>query len=166
MAIFDKDPYENLAALNAMVSLATGTDQFQSDQIQAAIQFCRNQAEVVSSSKSQQAMETSKAYTDIVDRLVKLHVEEGSSFGFGHWNLGHHEYDPLFIRAHLIKELKRISGFEEALLLITGLREALCPPGKYWTQKRSTRYQEAISYIESLAVQYKTPKTKLSLLFV
>ncbi len=166
MAVYDRDPYENLAALNALVSIATGTDHEKTDQIQAAIEFCRNRAESTGSHAGQKTRETAKAYSDTVDRLIKLHVRDPERFGFGHWNLERHGYDPLFIRAHLIKELKRIAGYPEALLLITGLRQALCPPGKYWTRKRAQRYREAISYIENLALQYKTPATRLSLLFV
>ena len=166
MNITDRDPFENLAALNAMVSLATGSETFKADQIQAAIQFCRMQAERSLGVGSVYAKETARAYSVVVDRLVKLHVSNPDSFGFNHWDLGSHQYDPLWIRAHLIRELKKISGFQEALLLITGLRSAICPPGKYWTGKRSIRYQEAIAYIENLALQFKTPRTKLSLLFV
>jgi hypothetical protein len=162
----DKDPFDNLAALNAMVSLATGSEAFKTDQIQAAIEFCRVQAERSNHKRGALAQETAKAYTEVVDRLVKLHLSDPESFGFSHWDLGSHAYDPLWIRAHLIGELKKIAGFREALLLITGLRNAICPPGKYWTNRRSARYREAIAYIENLAVQFKTPTTKLSLLFV
>lgn len=166
MAVYDKDPFENLAALNAMVSFATGSDSYQAGQIQAAIHFCREQAERASVRNTQTDRATAQAYHDIIDRLVKFHTREDENFGFSHWDIGSHAYDPLWIRAHLIRELKKISGFAEALLLITGLRQALCPPRKYWTQKRATRYREAISYIENLALQFKTPRTRLSLLFV
>ena len=166
MAVYDKDPYENLAALNAMVSFAAGSDNFQADQVQAAIHFCRQQAERATGQNTLSAQATAEAYQEIIDRLLKLHLQEDLNLGFSHWDLGSHPYDPLWIRAHLIRELKKISGYAEALLLITGLRQALCPPRKYWTQKRATRYREAISYIENLALQFKTPRTKLSLLFV
>lgn len=166
MAVYEKDPYENLAALNAMVSFAMGGDPQQADQIQAAIRFCRQQAERAGEQQSQHARETARAYNDIVENLVRLHIEQDDDFGFSHWDLGAHPYDPLWIRAHLVRELKKISGFPRALLLVTGLRQALCPPRKYWTQKRAERYREAISYIENLAMQFKTPRTRLSLLFV
>ena len=166
MNTHDRDPYENLAALNAMVSFATGSESAKTGEIQAAIQFCRSQAEQKRENRGQFARETAKAYSEVVDRLVKLHVEDPESFGFSHWNLGSHPYDPLWIRAHLVRELKQISGFRQALLLITGLRSAICPKGKYWTEKRAVRYREAITYIENLALNFKTPRTKLSLLFV
>lgn len=166
MQTTERDPFDNLAALNAMVSLAAGSEPARADQIQAAIQFCRRQASLTSGRSNSLSREISRAYSETVDRLVKLHGKDPAAFGFSHWDLGSHPYDPLWVRVHLIQQLKKISGLPEALLLITGLRHALCPPGKYWTEKRSLRYREAIAYIEHLALQFKTPSTRLSLLFV
>jgi len=162
-----KEPFDKLPAINSMLPLAVGSDTEKADQIRAAIRFCQFQAvQCGQPAPGSTLEEITRAYREAVDSLVKFHISDPDSFGFRHWNLSAHPYDPLWVRAHVIRELKLLAGYRQALFLVTGLRRALCPEGKYWTRDRARRYREALDYIESLALQFKTPSTRLSVLFV
>lgn len=156
------DPFQRLTTLNAMVSLAAGTDPESTGQMHAAIEFCRESKATGSEDQSDAPID----YRELVRRLVRFHIQHRESFGFRLWDLSEETYEPLWVRAHLMRELRRLAGCEQALLLICGLRDAICPPGRYWTQARAEEHRRALSYIETLSLQFKTPRTRLSILFI
>ncbi|MFW5883749.1 MAG: hypothetical protein ACOCVG_05215 [Verrucomicrobiota bacterium] len=149
-----------LKSASGLLVVAAGADRRQTAEVQAAIDFLRSE-------RDQGRQETPpELYDRTIEDLLRLTRPGSEGWGFRHWNLRGDRYDPLFIRARLLRELRQLAGFPESLLLVTGLREALCPPGRYWTQKVEQRYHEAVDYIERVALKYNTPSTRLSLVFV
>ena len=68
--------------------------------------------------------------------LVRLHIGDDSEarVGISHMHLPTREdCDPLWVRQEIVEKMKALSGRPAGLLLVTGLREALCPLGSYWT---------------------------------
>ena len=59
--------------------------------------------------------------------------------------------------------MKQLAGSRAAFLLITGLREAICPAGSYWTQKRQEYYDCVCDYINELVCAWATPDSRLQL---
>jgi hypothetical protein len=102
---------------------------------------------------------------DYVDKLAQLHFgegEEGSGFAFAHWHVPRLEdFSPLWIRQAIVVEMKKLAGRREGLLLVTGLREAVCPDGKYWTKHRETQYQRVRDWIDELACAWATRGSRL-----
>jgi hypothetical protein len=102
---------------------------------------------------------------DYVDKLTRLHFGaevEGLDFAFAHWHVPRLEdFSPLWIRQAIVTEMKKLAGRREGLLLVTGLHDAVCPPGKYWTKQREFQYQRVRDWIDELACAWATRGSRL-----
>ncbi len=107
---------------------------------------------------------------DYVDRLAEIHFgdhEAGHEFAFAHWHVPRlDDFSPLWIRQAIVAEMKKLAGRREALLLVTGLREAVCPEGKYWTKHREAQYQRVRSWIDELVCAWATRGSQLQVVVV
>ena len=99
-------------------------------------------------------------------RILQPHEKIPLSRGFFHLDLSRKTFEPLWIQEELIRALKQLVGYEKALLIISGLRPALCPSGKYWTRRIRKQYVEALSYIDQLAANKINPSTILNLVYL
>lgn len=102
---------------------------------------------------------------DYVDKLARLHFGEEAGpveLAFAHWHVPRLEdFSPLWIRQAIVIEMKKLAGRREGLLLVTGLREAVCPSGKYWTKYREAQYQRVRDWIDELACAWATKGSRL-----
>jgi len=102
---------------------------------------------------------------DYVDKLANLHFGESASiadFAFAHWHVPRLEdFSPLWIRQAIVVEMKKLAGRREGLLLVTGLRDAVCPAGKYWTKQREVQYLRVRDWIDELACAWATKGSRL-----
>jgi len=73
-------------------------------------------------------------------------------------------YSELALRARLLEALKRTCRFERPLLVLTGLKEAICPVGKRWTAKRKAEYQASIAYAREFCQSRTRPSSHLNLI--
>ena len=107
---------------------------------------------------------------DSVDRLAELHFGgdgPSSDFAFAHWHVPQLEvFSPLWIRQAIVTEMKKLAGRREALLLVTGLREVVCPAGKYWTQAREADYQRVRGWIDAIACAWASRGSRLQVLLL
>ena len=151
--------FSKLHTINQLFSAASGTDAYQAEQISAALRYAQNQ--------NSPFKRAPKPFDEEVHGLIQMHLDQRSdSHGVAVWDLRDHEYDPLWIRYQIVTQLKSIAGYPEASLVVVGLRNSICPDGKYYTTTRKERYKQAVDYIENLALNYCTHRTKLNLLFV
>lgn len=72
-------------------------------------------------------------------------------------------YSELALRARLLEALKRTCRFDHTLLVLTGLKEAICPAGRRWTSRRNTEYQNAIAYARAFCQSRTRPSSHLNL---
>ena len=97
---------------------------------------------------------------EYVDKLASLYFGQGDQevdFAFAHWHVPRLEnFSPLWIRQAIVVEMKRLAGRRGGLLLVTGLRECVCPAGKYWTKRREGQYQCVRDWIDALACAWAT----------
>ncbi|MFT6059257.1 MAG: hypothetical protein ACJAS5_000686, partial [Lentimonas sp.] len=101
---------------------------------------------------------------ECANRLARLHfgVPEESELGFAHWHVPSVEdFSPLWIRQAIVGEMKKLAGRRAALLLVTGLRDAVCPEGAYWTKKRQQQYDRVRGWIDELACAWATRGSQL-----
>lgn len=107
---------------------------------------------------------------DYVDRLAEIHFGDhnvGREFAFAHWHVPRlDDFSPLWIRQAIVSEMKKLAGRREALLLVSGLREAVCPEGKYWTKHREAQYQRVRSWIDGLVCAWATRGSQLQVVVV
>ena len=90
-------------------------------------------------------------------KLANLHFGRESEGGvaFAHWHVeGPEDCTPLWLRRSIIGRMKLLSGRRHACLLVTGLREAVCPEGGYWTRRREARYRRMRDWIDGLAATW------------
>lgn len=148
------DPVDQLRTLNAL--LARISDAERSAHARRALEFFyrehREEAAGIDLGK-------------YVERLTNLHFGEGGEppdLAFAHWHVPRlDDFSPLWIRQAIVGEMKKLAGRREALLLVTGLRDVICPPGKYWTQARQWQYERVRGWIEELACAWASRGSKL-----
>ena len=101
-------------------------------------------------------------------QLVRLHFgDSDGAVAFAHWHVpAHGEFDPLWVREALIAEMKTLAGRQQALFLVTGLRESVCPPGKYWTASCQQTYTETLDWMQTLLCAWVSRCTQLQLVII
>lgn len=107
---------------------------------------------------------------EYVDQLRRLHFGdsgEPAECAFAHWHVPWLEdFSPLWIRQAIVVEMKKLAGRRKGLLLVTGLREAVCPVGKYWTKPREARYQRVRQWIDELVCAWATKGSRLQVVVI
>lgn len=104
---------------------------------------------------------------DTAAKLAQLHFGESVdvAISFAHWHVPATENaSPLWIRQAIVTEMKRLAGSRNALLLVTGLREAICPEGSYWTKSREREYRRVREWIDDLACAWATRGSQLQVI--
>lgn len=150
---------EQLHALNALFALSTGTNRDVAAQIQSAINFTLEDA--------QPGGPDSDSLGIAAQRLLEMHsFHKDRSYGFYHCDLRREENDPLWLREHILKAVRHIVGYPHAIMLVTGLRRMVCPPGKRWTNARQEEYHNTIRYVEEVTARGITASTSLHMLFL
>lgn len=72
-------------------------------------------------------------------------------------------FSMLDLRVNLLEALKQICRFDTGVVVLTGLKEAICPRGKRWSKSRKKEYEEAISYARAFCQKRSRTSSKLSL---
>ncbi|MGB0744697.1 MAG: hypothetical protein ACPGSB_09235 [Opitutales bacterium] len=151
------DPVEQLRTLNEL--LARVSEPERSEHARRALEFFYR--------------EHPDAAADVnlpgyVEKLAYLHFgEKGEpdNIGFAHWHVPLLEvFSPLWIRQAIVGEMKKLAGRRESLLLVTGLRDSVCPPGKYWTAARQAQYQRVRGWIDELVCAWASRGSKLQVI--
>ena len=70
----------------------------------------------------------------------------------------------LDLRANLLEALKRTCRFDTGLVVLTGLKDAICPKGKRWSKSRKQEYEDAIAFAREFCQQRSRPSSTLSLI--
>ena len=152
------DDFARLTCLNSLLSLLSGGSSLESEQISAVLRFLRAETGTHLLPND---------YDANVTRIVQLHDPGKRRFSaIAHWDLRNDCIEPLWLRAHLLAKLAPLQTEPSGLLVITGLRQCLCPPPKRWTKRRAAKYQEVVSFIEQTALEKSSPPETLTLLFV
>ena len=144
-----------LHLLNAVFAPLTGRDLYLAEQIKAGI-------DTALSDRPEE--ERSSAIADAINRLRGV-LEVSPGDGFFHWD-ARSAAGSLFARQQVVEGLKGLAPFQNATLLVTNLRDALCPAGRRWTSRRRGEYDEAVEFISSLAAARKRTNANLSVLFL
>ena len=148
------DPLEQLRTLNEL--LARVSDPERSEHARRALEFFY---------REHPAEAAGIDLGNYVERLSNLHFgPEGgpADLAFAHWHVPRlDDFSPLWIRQAIVAEMKKLAGRRESLLLVTGLRDAVCPPGKYWTKARESQYARVRGWIEELACAWASRGSRL-----
>jgi hypothetical protein len=149
------DPVEQLRTLNELLARTGASAPDRAEHARRALDFF---------SKEQDSGRIEFSLGDCANRLARLHfgAEDESEIAFAHWHVPTVEnFSPLWIRQAIVVEMKQLAGRRAALLLVTGLREAVCPEGAYWTKAREAQYQRVRGWIDELACAWLTRGSQL-----
>ncbi len=152
------DDFARLTSLNSLLCLISGGSSLEAEQISAVLNFLRSET----GSKL-----LPSDYDENVTRIVELHDPSKLCFsGISHWDMRNNCIDPLWLRADLLSKLEKLENESSGLLVISGLRQGICPSPKRWTKRREALYQELVSFIEKTAAEKAVQSKTLTLLFV
>ena len=149
------DPVEQLRTLNELLARTGASAPDRAEHARRALDFF---------SQEQDSGLIEVSLHDCANRLARLHfgAEGESELAFGHWHVPTVEnFSPLWIRQAIVVEMKKLAGRRAALLLVTGLREAVCPEGAYWTKKRQQQYDRVRCWIDELVCAWATRGSQL-----
>lgn len=105
---------------------------------------------------------------DCADKLARMHLgEDDDAVAFAHWHVPEaSECSPLWIRQAIVGEMKKLAGRRRALLLVTGLREAICPSGGYWTKAREDQFRRVRDWIDELVCAWASRESQLQVIVI
>lgn len=138
------DPLEQLYTLNAVLERMGVADPGCASDARSALEFYEREFKDPSDSIRIEAA---------ADQLMRLHLQDRAqhAFAFAHWHVPTEDaFDLLWVRQQIIEKMKGLAGKAQALFLVTGLRESVCPPEKYWTGKREKAYRELLDWVNEL----------------
>ena len=104
-----------------------------------------------------------------VERLLKLYFgrAEERLIGIEHWHIPNEEVPEfLWFRQSINEKILRVSGFPCALLLITGIREAILGENAYWTERHNRRLKDTKEWVEGYVASRTPSKQMLNLLII
>ena len=153
------DPAEKLRILNDLLGQASDPDR--SENALRALKFCcQEHPEIIENID----------LGEYVEKLARLHFgefQEPVFLGFSHWHVPQLEdFSPLWIRHAIVSRMKKLAGRRQALLLVTGLRESICPPRCYWTKRREEQYHRVRAWIDELSCAWATRGSKLQVVVI
>jgi len=145
-----------LHLLNSVFAGITGQDLYLAAQLKAGIE----QALAETGGKAVAPGAFAQAVADLQARFGG----DAARRGFFHWDAGDSPASPdsLWSRQQVLDGLKRLAPYAEATLLITGLREALCPQGRRWTDRRREAYREALAFFDALTAARKRTSAQVT----
>jgi len=149
---------DDLSKLQVICSLFTNVvegDLYYANQIKDSIETAlpeeeRNSAQAFLSMAKELLQSIDAA--DGPDRFRIVQAEESNA-----------SYSLLHLRSQLLEALKSICRFDTGLVVLTGLKDAICPKGKRWTQKRKQEYEETIAYARAFCSSRSRPSSQLNL---
>lgn len=98
--------------------------------------------------------------------LMKEQGQLPPSYGLAHLDLREQHFDALWVRAELVKLLKRLAGYHRAMLVVSGLQHSLCTIGRRRSLRQKRRQADAVAYIDGVAARYTTEDSVLTILYV
>lgn len=149
------NPVDQLRTLNEILARTSASDIESAENARRALEFF---------SLEQEDHNVQICLRDCADKLARLHLggnDEGE-LAYAHWHVpALEDFSPLWIRQAIVTEMKKLAGRRQSLLLVTGLRETICPEGKKWTSKRQAQYERVRDWIDVLACAWATRGAQL-----
>ncbi|WP_269527229.1 hypothetical protein [Coraliomargarita parva] len=152
------DPIDQLNALNELLAQLGQKDPEFAEHAKRALLFYRQE---------QTGGPDSESLQRYVERLANLYLGEAGEreLALEHWHVpAMEDFSPLWIRQAIVSRMKALAGQRQALLLVTGLHEAVCPPGRRWTANRTEEYRRVRNWIDELACAWASKGAQLQVI--
>ena len=152
------DTLEQLRVLNELLARTSGADPEGAEHARRILDFFAVEAE---DDWERLSLESCAA------KLASMHLGDEAlrQIAFAHWHVPSSSCcSPLWIRQAIVAEMKKLAGRQQALLLVTGLREAICPERGYWTKAREAQYRRVRDWIDALACAWASRGSQLQVI--
>lgn len=144
---------QQVRSLNALMAAAVGSERDKILAVDRAITY---------SSRTRSRNRVSAApIATIAQRLFDLHNESRPGRSMRHLEIHVGEHQPLWLTAAVRKCLAELRGNPDGLLLITGLRAAICSPGKRFSPKRQQEFEATTQQIYRLVAKVSRPRQRI-----
>ncbi|CAI8271636.1 MAG: Uncharacterised protein [Opitutia bacterium UBA7350] len=158
-----RDPVEQLRVLNELLARAAASDPERAEHARRALDFFSDeQARTEDASMAPSVGACAR-------ELARLHLGDPPEgpIAFSHWHISEGQAcDPLWLRSEIVTRMHELAGRQAALLLVTGLREALSPIGTYWTRTRQLEYQRVCDSIDGLVCAWASRGSNLQVVVI
>ena len=104
-----------------------------------------------------------------IGKLVRLYLGEQGlhELAFVHLHAPQLEdFSPLWVHRAVVQHMKKLVRRRAGLILITGLREAVCPPGRYWTEARKAEFNCLQAWVNALICAWADKNTRLQIIIL
>ena len=158
-----RDPVEQLRTLNEVLARAAASDPERAAHARRALDFFSDEQARSSEKK------TAPSVGHCARELARLHLgdQPEDRMALSHWHIPEGQAcDPLWLRSEIVFRMRELAGRRAALLLVTGLREALSPAGTYWTRSRQLEYQRVCDSIDGLACAWASRGSNLQVVVI
>lgn len=152
---------EELSKLQVVCSLFSNTigdDLYYARQIKETIEAS------LPASENQSTEPFVRRAKELVEKIEGRPDQSG--FGFVNADQENTPFSLLTLRSQLLAALKATYRFESGLIVITGLKSAICPPRSRWTNARKREYEDAVNFSRTFTLDRSRPSSKLSLIIL
>ena len=154
-----KDLHQELTKLQVVCSLFSetiGDDLYYAQQIK----------ETIEASLPEEQNRLSEPFVRRAKELVDKIEGQTQSKGFGIVHAGSPEkpFSLLDMRMQLLGVLNATCRFDSGLIILSGLKEAICPTGTRWSPSRKLEYEEAVAFARRFCQERSRPSAHLSLI--
>ena len=151
-------PLEELRILSELLSRTHGADPEGAIHAQRILDYFGDEAP--------DAMQR-LSIENCASKLAHMHLgpEDVREVGFAHWHVPESiGASPLWIRQAIVSEMKRLAGRRRALLLVSGVRQSICPESSYWTRAREAQYRRVRDWIDELVCAWASRGCQLQVI--
>lgn len=153
-----RKPISELSKLQLICSLFNrliGDDLYYAKQIQ----------ESIDAALPQDLPNRQAAFLDHVQSLAQRMVgpETDTALGIVDLDPARQPFSLLALRFQLLEAIKRTCRYEQAVVILNGLKEAICPKGRRWTRKRMAEYEDAITFARRFCSDRSLPSHRISI---
>ena len=125
-------------ALNCLMAAATGSERDKTVQVERAITY---------GSRSRRTPVSTAPFATVAQRLFAIHNAGIHERTMQHLDLQAEDHEPLWLVTAVQNAVANLSRHREGLLLITGLKGAICGFGQRFTARRQREYEVATHLI-------------------
>lgn len=145
----------NPQLLNRLLALATAAEPDSARELQHAIALSLREG----------TLREGGSLSATARQLLALQHGGRKRFAVAHCDFRGMRDDPLWMRQRALASLRQLAGHRDAVLLVTGLRQAFFPTAGRKTRGRIAKYLEFKCHLEQLALRYSGPQGRLRLIY-
>lgn len=143
---------QQVRSLNCLMAAATGSERDKTLEVERAIEF---------GIRSPRTPVSTAPFAIVAQRLFDIHNASREASDMQHFAVGSGEHHPLWLRERVRGHLRRLRRHRDGLLLVTGLKQAICEPSGRFTSRRQREYERATALVYDEVARASAPKQRI-----